>query len=80
MEERWVASIVPLCVYLSEVTHTEKSVTRLSLKNWKREREVGGLHCSTVCLPEVTHRRKHNRFKSKKLKERWVASIVPLSA
>ena len=27
-------------------------------------------HCLSVCLPEVTHRKRHNRLKSKKLEEK----------
>ena len=44
----WVASIVQLCVCLYEVTHRKRH-NRFKSKKLE-EREVGGLHCSTVCL------------------------------
>ena len=54
-KERWVAAIVQLCVCLSKVTHRKrhnwhKSKKKKEFKKCKREREVGGLHCSAVCL------------------------------
>ena len=77
-KERWVASIVPLCVCLR--SHTEKGTTGLSLKkNFKngreKERWVAYIVPLCVCLSEVTHRKMHNRFKSKKLEEREVGGL-----
>ena len=47
-------------------SHTEKGTTGLSLKKWKRERWAASIVPLSVCLPEVTHRKRLNTLKSKK--------------
>ena len=75
-----------LSVCLPEVTHRKRHNRLKSKKLEGRESWAASIVSLSLCLPEVTHRKRHNRLKSKKKPERdregerWVASIVPLSA
>ena len=66
-----MASVVPLCVCLSEVTHRKRHNWHKSLKKIKKngrekERWVASIVPLCVCLSKVTHRKRHNWHKSKK--------------